>query len=78
MSGAKTSVAFYGIAILVTITALNQAGVDTTIVTNNVTIILGAFLTFALAFGLGSKDVITNLLFTFMQGKTVPLAKKLK
>jgi methyl coenzyme M reductase subunit D len=38
---------------------------------------LGAFLlTFALAFGLGSKDVITNLLFTFMQGKTIPLAKK--
>jgi hypothetical protein len=35
------------------------------------------FLTFALAFGLGSKDVITNLLFTFMQGKTIPLAKKI-
>jgi hypothetical protein len=81
MSGAKmiSSVAFYGIAILVTITALNQAGVDTTIVTNNVTIILGAFLlTFALAFGLGSKDVITNLLFTFYARKNYTVGEKIK
>jgi hypothetical protein len=48
-----SSVAFYGIAILVTITALNQAGVDTTIVTNNVTIILGAFLDIRFGIWLG-------------------------
>ncbi|WP_366186841.1 hypothetical protein [Flavobacterium ovatum] len=81
MSGAKviSSIAFYGIAILVTITALNQAGVDTTIVTNNVTIILGAFLlTFALAFGLGSKDVITNLLLTFYARKNYTIGEKIK
>ena len=81
MSGAKaiSSIAFYGIAILVTITALNQAGVDTAIVTNNVTIILGAFLlTFALAFGLGSKDVITNLLLTFYARKNYTIGEKIK
>jgi hypothetical protein len=81
MSGAKIiiSMVFYGIAILVTITALNQAGVDTTIITNNITIILGAFLlTFALAFGLGSKDVITNLLFTFYARKNYTVGEKIK
>ena len=81
MSGAKmiSSIVFYGIAILVTITALNQAGVDTTIVTNNITIILGAFLlTFALAFGLGSKDVITNLLFTFYARKNYTVGEHIK
>lgn len=81
MSGAKviSSIAFYSIAILVTITALNQAGVDTTIVTNNITIILGAFLlTFALAFGLGSKDVITNLLLTFYARKNYTIGEKIK
>ena len=81
MSGAKmiSSLVFYSISILVTITALNQAGVDTTIITNNVTIILGAFLlTFALAFGLGSKDVITNLLFTFYARKNYTIGEKIK
>lgn len=81
MSGAKiiSSIVFYGIAILATITALNQAGVDTTIVTNNITVILGAFLlTFALAFGLGSKDVIANLLFTFYARKNYTIGDKIK
>ena len=60
---------FYLIAILVTITALNQAGIDTDIITNNVTIILGAFLlAIALAFGFGSQRSYTKpfvfILFT--------------
>ncbi|MFT7071506.1 mechanosensitive ion channel family protein [Patiriisocius sp. Uisw_017] len=39
-----SSLVFYIIAIIITITSLNQAGIDTTVVTNNVTLILGAFL----------------------------------
>lgn len=57
---------FYIIAIIITITALNQAGIDTTVITNNVTIILGAFLlAIAIGFGLGSKKVISDILFTY-------------
>lgn len=81
MSGGKviSSMAFYGIAILVTITALNQAGVDTTIITTNVTLILGALLlTFVLAFGLGSRDVITNLLLTFYARKNYTVGDYIK
>ncbi|WP_192463665.1 mechanosensitive ion channel family protein [Euzebyella saccharophila] len=61
---------FYLIAIFFTISALNQAGIDTTIITNNITMILGAFL-FALAigFGFGSKEVIARLLLTFYARK---------
>ena len=46
LTGAKaiSSLVFYVIAIIITITALNQAGIDTQIITNNLTIILGAFL----------------------------------
>ncbi len=55
---------FYLIAILVTITALNQAGIDTDIITNNVTIILGAFLlAIALAFGFGLKKLYKAFCF---------------
>ena len=71
-SGSKivSRLVFYIILVIITITALNQAGVDTTIITNNVTIILGAFLlAFAIGFGLGSKDIIRDLLRTFYARK---------
>lgn len=74
LSGAKTlsKLVFYVIAIIVTITALNQAGIDTEIITNNLTIILGAFLaSFALAFGLGARTVIGKLLNSFYTRKNL-------
>lgn len=65
-----SSIVFYIIVIFVTITSLNQAGIDTTLITNNFTLILGAFLAaFAIAFGLGSRDVVSNLLNTFYARK---------
>jgi len=61
---------FYIIAFFVSITALNQAGIDTQIITSNFTLILGAFLfAAALGFGLGSKDVIADLLKMFYTRK---------
>lgn len=72
LAGAKiiSSLVFYIIAIIITVTALNQAGIDTDIITNNLTIILGAFLAaIALGFGIGSKDVISDLLKTFYTRK---------
>lgn len=57
---------FYIIIVTITITAINQAGVNTDLITNNLSIILGGiFATFVIGFGLGSKDVINNLLFSF-------------
>lgn len=62
---------FYVIVVFMSITALNQAGVDTTIITNNITLILGSFLlAFALGLGLGSRDVIADLLRSFYTRKT--------
>ncbi len=73
-----SSLVFYLIAILVTITSLNQAGIDTDIITNNVTIILGAFLlAIALAFGFGTKEVIQSLLFSFYSRKNYEVGQKL-
>lgn len=61
-----SSVVFYIIIVTITITAINQAGVNTDLITNNLTIILAGFLTtMVLGFGLGSKDVINNLLLSF-------------
>lgn len=69
---------YYIIVIIITITSLNQAEIDTTIITNNLTLVLGAFLlAFAIAFGLGSKDVIQNLLFSFYSRKNYEIGQRL-
>ncbi|NJB70734.1 small-conductance mechanosensitive channel [Saonia flava] len=73
------NVVFYIIGIFVTITALNQAGIDTTIITSNFTIILGAFLfAIALGFGLGSRDIISDLLRTFYTRKNYAIGDKIE
>jgi hypothetical protein len=81
LAGAKiiSSLVFYIIAIIITVTALNQADIDTTVVTNNVTIILGAFLlAISIAFGLGSKEVVGDLLRTFYTRKNYELGDHIK
>lgn len=66
------NIAFYLIAIIVTVTALNQAGVNTDLITSNLSIILGAILaSFTIAFGLGSRDVIKRLLFGYYTRKNI-------
>lgn len=73
LSGSKiiSEIVFYIIAIIITITALNQAGIDTRVITNNVTVILGAFLlAISIGFGLGSKEIVGDILRTFYSRKT--------
>lgn len=73
------NIAFYAITVAVAITALNQAGINTDIITNNLTIILGAFLlAFTIAFGLGSKNVIERLLFGFYSRKNLAVGQRIK
>lgn len=81
LSGGKliSQVVFFLLVIFISITALNQAGVDTEIITSNLTMILAAFLlSFALAFGLGAREVIADLLRTFYTRKTYEIGKKIE
>lgn len=81
LSGAKiiSQVVFFIILTFVSITALNQAGVDTEIITSNITMILAAFLVaFALAFGLGAQKVVGELLKTFYARKTYEIGQKIE
>ncbi|MGX1930761.1 mechanosensitive ion channel family protein [Flagellimonas sp. 2504JD4-2] len=76
-SNLVSNMLFYIIVIFISITALNQAGIDTSIITNNITMILGAFLlAFALGLGLGSRDVITDLLRSFYTRRTYAVGDK--
>lgn len=81
LSGAKAigNILFLVIAVIVSITALNQAGINTDIITNNLTIIFGALLlAFTIAFGLGSKNLIERLLFGFYSRKNLTVGQRIK
>lgn len=70
---------FYLIVFFVSITTLNQAGVDTQIITSNFTLVLGAFLlAFSLALGLGSREVVGDLLRTFYTRKIYEVGDHIK
>ncbi|CAL2095635.1 conserved membrane protein of unknown function [Tenacibaculum sp. 190130A14a] len=65
MSGSKalSSMAFYIVLIFVVITALNQIGVDTLIINQNLTIIIAStILSFAIAFGFASRNILESFI----------------
>ena len=81
LSGGKalSQAVFFIILIFVSITALNQVGVDTTIITSNVTLIFGAFLAaFTLALGLGSRAIVADLLRTYYTRRKYELGQRIK
>jgi hypothetical protein len=80
LNGAKIigNIIFYVIIIFTIITSLNQAGVNTDLITNNLSLILGSiFFTLAIAFGLGSKDVIYRLLLSFYTNRNFEIGQRI-
>ncbi|MGI9543797.1 MAG: mechanosensitive ion channel family protein [Cyclobacteriaceae bacterium] len=70
---------FYILLIFIAVTALNQAGMDTTMITSNVTMILGAvMLAFTISFGLGSRDILTNILSSIYGKKNFEVGDHVK
>lgn len=65
--------------IFISITSLNQAGVDTTLFTSNITLIIGgALLAFAIAYGFASRDILTNILASFYMREKYKVGSKIK
>ena len=61
---------YFAILILFTILGANQAGINTDIVTANLLMVVGAFIAaFALAMGLGSRDIVLRLILGFYSRK---------
>ncbi len=81
LSGSKiiSQLVFFIILAIVSITALNQAGINTEIITSNLNLIFGSFLAaFALAIGLGAKEVVGDLLRTFYTRRTYEIGQHIK
>ena len=78
-SKAISSIVFYIIVILFTITALNQADIDTSIISNNLILIIGGFvLTVVIALGIGSIEVVQRLLLTYYIRKNYAVGDQIK
>ncbi len=79
--GAETisAIAFYLIVIIFTITALNQAKIDTSIITSNLVIIIGGvILTLAIAIGVGSIETVQRLLLAHYTRKKFKVDDSIK
>jgi hypothetical protein len=73
------NIAFYLIVVFISIAALDQAGIDTSILKSNLTLIIGSILlSFTIAFGLGSRDVIKRLLFGYYSRKNFEIGERIK
>lgn len=61
-----SEVSFYIILFIIGTTALEQAGIETSVITANISIIIGGvLLAFAIGFGYSSRDLLTNILSSF-------------
>ncbi|MDX2246076.1 MAG: hypothetical protein SF052_04835 [Bacteroidia bacterium] len=57
---------FYLLLLIVSVTALSQAGIDTSVITSNFSIILGGIiLAFAIAYGFAARNVLSSILTSF-------------
>jgi hypothetical protein len=79
--GAKaiSSIVFYLLFIFVSITALNQIGVETEIISNNLSYFIGAALiAVTIAVGLGSRDIVYRLILGFYTKKNLEIGMKVE
>ncbi|MEL6922953.1 MAG: mechanosensitive ion channel domain-containing protein [Bacteroidota bacterium] len=70
---------FYLLMMLVTLTALEQAGIDTSIITSNLLLIIGAIMAAAaISYGFASRDVLSNILGSFFSRRTFTKGQKIE
>lgn len=73
------NIVFYVIVVFLSITALDQAGIDTSIIKSNVTLLIGSILlAFTIAFGIGARNAVERLLFGYYSRKNFQIGATVK
>ena len=73
-----SSAFFYFLLLFVMVIALEQLGINTTIITSNVIIIIGgAVLAFAISYGFASKDILNNFLASLYSKNNFQIGQKI-
>lgn len=81
LSGSRviSNIVYYVLFIFIAITAINQTGVDTSIITSNVTLVFGAMLlAFAVSYGFAARDIMSNMLSTFYKKDRYQVGMRIK
>jgi small-conductance mechanosensitive channel len=81
LKGARviSNIVYYVLFIFIAITAINQTGIDTSIITSNVTLIFGAMLlAFGISYGFASRSIMSNMLSTFYRRDKFKPGMKIK
>ena len=81
LSGARLISRIGGFLVLfiISLIAIELVGIDTSIITNNLSIILGSFMIcVAIAIGLGSVEIVRRILFGFYFKKNFKLGQEIK
>ncbi|SFT63966.1 Conserved TM helix [Lishizhenia tianjinensis] len=74
-----SDILFYFLLVIIILTSLSQAGLDITLISSHIYIILGAFaLILSLAIGLGSKNVVTDIIKTHYNRSNLELGDKVE
>lgn len=70
---------FYLLLAIITLTALKQAGIDTSIITSNLLLIIGSImLSAAISYGFASRDVLANILSSFFSRRTFSVGQTIE
>lgn len=80
VSGSKaiSNIVFILLFIIISIMSLDQAGVNTDIITSNLILILGAVMaSLAISFGLGARDIVFRLLLGFYTKRNFKVGQKI-
>ncbi|WP_075341100.1 mechanosensitive ion channel family protein [Tenacibaculum agarivorans] len=73
------NIAFYLIVVFLSITALDAAQVDTSLIKSNLTLVIGSvLLAFTIAFGLGARDAVARLLFGYYSRRNIVIGSTLQ
>lgn len=70
---------FYMLLILVSLTALKQAGIDTSIITSNLLVIIGSIMiAVAISYGFASRDILSNILGSYFSRRTFEIGQRIE
>jgi len=70
---------FYLLVVIIGLMALSQAGIDTTLITNNLTMLIGGvLLAFMIGFGFASKDLMSSMLSSIYVNDSLSVGSKVK
>lgn len=70
---------FYLLVVIIALMALAQAGIDTTLITNNLTMLIGGvLLAFMIGFGFASKDLMSSMLSSIYVNDSLSVGSEVK